>query len=318
VARCRSLTPRLAAVLVPVLVAGAALTGCSTPEHGDGRPTVAAAFYPIGELVQQLGGTDVHELTVVPPGQEAHEYEPTPQQLASLERADVVFYLGRGFQPVVEQLVRQLPGRVRKVDLLDGLELRRMGTRLPGTDGAAPGETLTGGDDPHVWLDPTNMRVMAAEVASHLLDLGIAAATLDQRLTAYDASLTALDGEFHAGLAHCASPYLVTGHQAFGYLAAAYGLIQVAIAGISPEEEPSASTLEAVARFARSHHVTTIFFEQNLSTALARTVADEVGASTAVLGTLETLSDDQLRAGATYVSVMRENLATLRHGLDCT
>ncbi len=305
---------------------GLALAACGPQAAADGKPTVAAAFYPIAEIVQQVAGDAVHVLTVVPPGQEAHEYEPTAPQVAVLERADIVFYLGDGFQPVVEQLVHQLPSSVVKVDLLQGLELRRMGDRLPGTTGAAPGEQLRGGYDPHVWLDPANMRAMAAEVAGHLagqlaghlagqrLDTTV----LDQRLSAYDTVLTDLDDSLRAGLAHCASPYLVTGHQAFGYFAAAYGLTQVAVAGISPGEEPSASTLEAVARFAREHHVTTIFFERNLPEALSRTVADEVGAGTAVLDTLEGLSRDQLRAGATYDSLMRDNLATLRHGLDCT
>jgi zinc transport system substrate-binding protein len=134
---------------------------------------------------------------------------------------------------------------------------------------------------------------------------------------AYLAQLDELDGAFRDGLAECDSRILVSGHRAFAYLAAAYDLDAVSIAGISPSEEPSAQTLEDVATFAKDNGVTTIFFEENLPDDLARTVADEIGATTAVLDPIESPSGDQLDAGATYVSIMTDNLAALRAGLGC-
>ena len=101
-------------------------------------------------------------------------------------------------------------------------------------------------------------------------------------------------------------------------MAAEYGLEQIAISGISPSDEPSAKTLEAVARAATKHHVTTIFFENNLPADLSKTIADEVGATTDVLDPVESLSRDQLSAHANYVSIMEMNLASLVKGLGCT
>ncbi|MBI4932591.1 MAG: zinc ABC transporter substrate-binding protein, partial [Actinobacteria bacterium] len=296
------------------------LGACSTEGGGsDGRLTVAAAFYPIEEIVRRVGGDAIDVVTLVPPGEEAHEYDPTPKQLEQLAEADVVFYLGQGFQPNVEKALESLPSSVQRVDLLDELTLLPITSQLPGTDGEAEGETLADGNDPHVWLAPANMRQMSASVLATLN--GVApddATTFATNQGSYGTDLDELDTEFADGLRECRSRMLVSSHRAFGYLADAYDLTAVAIAGVSPSEEPSAKTLEAIAEFTRTNDVTTIFFEENLPSDLATTLADEVGATTDVLDTVESLSDEQLQAGDDYGSLMRANLVALRTGLGCT
>lgn len=273
-----------------------------------GKPIVAAAFYPIEDIVRSIDGDAVDIVTLVPPGQEAHEYEPTAKQVGDLQKATIVFYLGGGFQPDVEKAIASLPDAVRKIDLLKTIQLLPVTDALAGTEGAVTGEVLENGADPHVWLDPANMIVMATVVAGAL---GVDATT-------YIGDLRRLDQSFRAGLAQCRSRVIVTSHRAFEYLAHDYGLTQIPIAGISPTEEPSAKTLEAVSTAARTNHVSTIYFEQNLPADLAKTVADEVGATTAVLDPVESPSSAQLRAGATYISLMSEDLAALRSGLGCS
>ena len=313
----RSILPASIVLALPL-----ALVACGDDSSGGGagdRLTVAAAFYPIESIVRSVGGDAIDVVTLVPPGEEAHEYEPTPQQLTELGEADVVVYLGQGFQPNVEKALESLPGDVVRLDLLEGLTLLPISEQLPGTEGEAEGEALETGNDPHVWLDPSNMQAMADAVATTLADADPAGADgYTQRLGEYDAALGELDAEFTTGLATCESDVLVTSHRAFGYLAAAYDLTQIAIAGISPSEEPSAKSLEAVAAFAKDNGVTTIFFEENLPDDLAATVAAEIGAGTDVLDPIESLSTEQLDQDADYLSVMRQNLAALSTGLRCS
>ncbi len=309
-------------LLLPVGALAFAAVGCGSDgssNSDDGRITVAAAFYPLEQIVRNVGGDAIDVITLVPPGEEAHEYEPTAQQLTALQDADMVVYLGNEFQPNVQKAIDSLPSSVRRVDLLQHLTLLPVAEQLPGTEGQPGGETLGDGSDPHVWLDPANMQAMTTAVVD---ELGTAAPSLVDTLrangSAYDAALGVLDGEFTAGLASCTSTILVTTHRAFGYMAAAYDLTQVAIAGISPSEEPSAKSLETVAAFAADNGVTTIFFEHNLPPDLATTVAEEIGATTAVLDPIESMSTDQLDAGEDYLSVMRSNLAVLRPALGCS
>ncbi|MEP7113318.1 MAG: zinc ABC transporter substrate-binding protein [Ilumatobacteraceae bacterium] len=295
-----------------VVVAGlfVVLCSCSTDERAasPGKPVVAAAFYPIEEIIRSVDSDAFDIVTLVPPGQEAHEYEPSAQQVGDLQSAMTVFYLGSGFQPDVEKAIAALPDSIGKVDLLKSLELLPITDALQGTEGETDGEVLASGEDPHVWLDPAKMITMTSVVAK----------ALDVDATGYIDELHKLDDAFRAGLANCRSHVIVTSHRAFEYLAHAYGLTQIPIAGISANEEPSAKTLAAVAKAAKANDVSTIYFEQNLPDDLAKTVAEEVGAKTAVLDPLESLSSDRLDAGATYISVMTENLAELRSGLGCS
>jgi zinc transport system substrate-binding protein len=94
-------------------------------------------------------------------------------------------------------------------------------------------------------------------------------------------------------------------------------LRQVAITGVDPESEPSGQQLGALARLVRRLHVGTVFFERLVSPKLAETVARAAGAKTAVLDPIEGLTPAESAHGATYLSVMRQNLAALRQELGC-
>ncbi|MFZ9630146.1 MAG: metal ABC transporter substrate-binding protein [Ilumatobacteraceae bacterium] len=289
---------------------------------------VAATLFPLEEIVRNVAGTALGEtvelVQVVPPGQAVHDVEPTPQQLEALGSADVVLYVGGGFQPSIEEAVATLPDDVTIVDLLDAVEV------LPVTDpvagdgsGDADADHGTGGGDPHAWLSPDRMTSMAAAAASvieqRLEQAGLdGAAAVAAGVDRFATAMHDLDVEYSNGLALCESSTLVTGHHAFAYLAASFGLTYASIAGISPSEEPSAATLESIADYATANGVTTIFFEENLPDDLARTLADEIGAQVGVLDPIESPSRDQLDAGATYVSLMQDNLRALRTGLRCT
>jgi zinc transport system substrate-binding protein len=127
--------------------------------------------------------------------------------------------------------------------------------------------------------------------------------------------LDELDGALRTGLAHCANRYLVTSHNAFGYLARRYGLTQVGIAGLTPDAEPSPTDLARITRFVEHNHVKTIYFETLVSPDLAKTVAAESGAETDVLDPIEGLDRDS--QGSNYLAVMRSDLANLRAGQPC-
>ena len=303
-------------ILLPALAVAALAASCASDDTATGTPVVAASFAPVEEILRKVGGDEVRVVTIVPPGEEAHEYEPTAKDLQPLEQAGFVAYIGGGFQEGVEKAIGGLPGSVRRIDLLDGLELLPVGEEIGATDGEEEGHDH-GGDDPHVWLDPSRMALMAAATADALKTAGADSAIIDANLQAFTAELESLDARLRSGLSECDSRLLVTGHHAFGYLASAYDLQQVPVAGISPSDEPSAATLQQVADFARENGVRTIFFEENLPADLARTLADEIGATTAVLDPIESLSDEQRAAGASYVSLMDQNLAAMREGLGC-
>jgi len=314
----------LATVLaVCALVAAAGCSDSDDAADGDAAEqplAVAVAFYPIEEAAREVGGDRVAVSNIVPSGGAAHDIEPTPQAAADIESADLVLYLGEGFQPAVEDAVANRGDGAPSLDLLDTIELRGADPAVPGVVGEVDGTLIAGGvKDPHFWVDPA----LYAEMVGEVRDALIAAdpdgeQTYTANADAYLAEVDALESEFATGLAPCRGRALVTSHAAFGYLADRYGLVQAPIAGISPEDEPDPKSLAATAAFAKDNGVTTVFFETLVPKDLAQTVADEIGAQTDALDPVEGIAQDELDAGVTYLSIQRDNLARLTAGLGCT
>jgi zinc transport system substrate-binding protein len=276
---------------------------------------VVAAFYPVAEAAAQVGGDRVQVRNLTPAGAEPHDIELSPRQVDELDAADVVLYLGQGFQPSVEDLAKRAKG---SVDLLAGISLHRGASDAlhAEEDGGAADDKAV---DPHFWLDPQRMATAVDEVTAALVKAAPdAAAAFRAGAARYKRDLSALDGELEQGLASCARHEIVTSHAAFFYLADRYHLTQLPIAGLSPEAEPDPARLATLTDTIKAKGITTVFYEDLVSPAVARTLAREAGVSTAVLSPIEGLTKKQLDAGKNYVTVMRDNLSALRKALDCT
>lgn len=267
--------------------------GASTPEQ---TISVVTAFYPLAYAAEEIGGPKVDITNLTPPGTEPHDVELSARDAERVRSADVVLYLGSGFQPALEEALDGSLGTA--VDLLEGLQLR---------EGGDDDQDLE--VDPHVWLDPLRYAEMSDRIGRALGRLEDAAS--------FRARLESLDEEYEADLDGCKRGEIVTSHAAFGYLAERYGLEQIAITGLVPEAEPTPRELEGVIEDVRAHGATTVFFETLVSPRLAETVARETGASTAVLNPLEGLTEDELGRGEDYFSLMRVNLQTIRQALGC-
>lgn len=308
---------------VLALLAAIVQVGCErspdTPPHaaGPAKALVVATFYPLYEFARQVGGERVEVVALVPPGVEPHEWEPTPADVARVQKARVFVYNGAGLEPWVDRLLGEvLPRQATVVKATQGLPL--VAADLPRHEHGAA-DARGGAPDPHVWLDP-----VLASAQVELIRGGLAtadptgAAAYAEGARRYTAELEALHRAYEAGLAHCARRDVVTSHAAFAYLARRYHLTQVPVMGLAPEAEPSPAEMAAIVRFMRRQRVTHVFFETLISSKLAETLAREVGARALVLNPIEGLTREEAAAGRHYVDLMQANLRNLRVGLGCT
>jgi zinc transport system substrate-binding protein len=329
---------RLAALAaVPLLL----LAACGDDDDGDaaagegagGDPVeVVAAFYPVAEAAGQVGGDRVEVTNLTPPGVEPHDLELSPDQVDDIEDADVVLYLGQGFQPAVAESAERRGDDQVTVDLLDGISLESGASEAleeeEGGEHAAEGEAEEEGDhageeesglDPHFWLNPQLMTDAVDEIEAALGDAAPDdAETFAAGAERYAGELATLDQEMEAGLSGCERDEIVTSHAAFYYLAERYGLTQLPIAGLSPESEPDADRLAELADRVEADGITTVFYEDLVSPDVAETLASEAGVETALLSPIEGLTEEQADSGDDYLSVMRDNLAALQAALGCT
>ena len=289
--------------------AGVVLAGCGAADSGGGgddRLQVVAGFYPLEWLSERVGGDRVSVSSLTPPGAEAHDLELAPRDVGAVADADLLVHL-EGFQPAVDEAAGEAGDAAwdagAAADLVAVAEE---------ADPAAEEEAL----DPHFWLDPVRMADVGDALAERLAEEDPdGAEAYEQNAAALREDLEALDTELQDALADCRVDVLVTAHDAFGYLGDRYGLEVVGINGISPSTEPDAAALAEIAGLVEDRGVTTVYTETLVDPAVAETVAEEAGVSTAVLDTVESLTDES--PGEDYLAVMRANAGTLQQGQSC-
>ena len=279
------------------------------PFAEDGRLKVMASFYPMYDFARKVGGDRIQVKDMVPAGTEPHDWEPAATDIRNLEDADVFVYNGADLEHWAEDVLDTLENQELVVsEASDGVEL------LDGGHDHAHGDE---GKDPHVWLDP----MRAKQEMKNIRDAFVKADPensdyYEANYEKYAGEFDELDQEFRDGLKGTKSRDIIVAHEAFGYLCQEYGLNQIGIEGLSPDSEPDASRMDEIIKFAKENNVKTIFFEELVSPKVSETIADEIGAKTAVLNPIEGLTDDEISAGEDYFSVMESNLKTLEDALN--
>ncbi len=275
--------------------------------QNSGKKQVTASFYPLYYFVSQIGGDKIDVKNITPAGSEPHDYEPTAQEIARIETSDLLVLNGS-----VEAWGNKIRNNLKDTNV----RIVEAGGGLLTKEVTEEGEKMR---DPHIWLDPQLAKKQAQKITEGLIAIDpVNKMVYQENLKSLDIKFDQLDHDYKAGLSNCTSRDFITSHEAFAYLAQRYNLNQVAISGISPDEEPSAQELSRVAEFARANNVKYIFFETLVSPKLSETIANEVGAQTLVLDPIEGISDDDVVLGKNYFTVMEDNLKNLRIALGCS
>lgn len=284
---------RWATLVVAVGLLVSLTSACRGPRSGE--HTVVTSFYPLYFIAERVAGryNDIVDLT--PAGVEPHEYELTVRQVAQIDLARVGFYES-GVAPSVDQaMTNDSPDHT--LDVADVVHLTA--------------------DDPHFWQDPVLMADATNAFAHTMAEADPAHADYyRQRALALTQDLMDLDHDFRTTLRTCRIDTIVVSHDAFEYLARRYHVDVVPIAGLEPDAEPSFQRLHNLSTLIRDRGVTTVFFETLASPDLARSLADDLGLHAAVLDPIEgrTSADPH----ATYLTLMRQNLAALAKAGECS
>lgn len=289
-----------AAVLVSLL-----LTGCTrekkekVSEESD-KIQVMASFFPMYDFAQKIGGNQAEVTNMVPAGTEPHDWEPSTKDIQKLETADLFIYSGGGMEHWAEDVLTAVEN-----DKLEVVEASKTVEKLE-EDGAA---------DPHVWLDPMNAKLELEQIKEGFVKADPDnSAYYEKNYETCVSRLEELDRAFEETISNCKKKEIVVYHEAFAYLCNAYGLQQVGITGISPEEEPSPKQMEKVIQFIQEKDVTTIFFEALASSKTAEVIAEETGVKTEVLNPLEGPGIGESQGD--YFSIMEHNLNVLKAALQ--
>ncbi|WP_041607745.1 metal ABC transporter solute-binding protein, Zn/Mn family [Halobacteroides halobius] len=278
-----------------------------------GQLTVYTSIYPLYDLASKIAGDKLEVNLVVPNGAELHSYRPSPRKIAQLERADLFFYIGLGVESWAPKAVQNLTNvGVKTIKISQIVNLRTFGEQHK----AHEHKEKEGSYDPHIWLDPINMKKIAKKIKNQFVSLD------SKNKKVYQANyqqvihkIEELNQEYKSTLKGVKQNYILVSHAAFGYLADRYGFKQLSVTGVAPHQEPSLSTLAKLTDKAKEYNLEYIFMETLANPKTVNVLAQEAGLKVLPLNPIAGLTQEEKVAGADYFSLMKENLNNLKKAL---
>ncbi|MGE6857921.1 zinc ABC transporter substrate-binding protein [Bacillus sp. FSL K6-2841] len=291
----------------------------------DGKLTVYTTIFPIQDFTEKIGGSHVHAQSVYPANADAHSFEPSSKTMVEMAEGDAFIYSGTGAEAFADKTASTLKDQgVKTVKAAEGIKLlstKEEHSHEEGEDHDHEEEDHDGHDhgdkDPHAWLDPVYAQQMAKNIKDTLVSLD--PDHKDEYTKNYEKlkkDLQSLDQEFNTTLSKAKHKEILVSHAAYGYWEKRYGIEQISVLGLSASEEPSQKQLESIVEKAEKHHIQYVIFENNVSSKVSDTIRSEIGAKSLTLKNLESITEDDAKKGESYVSLMKQNLKTLKTALN--
>lgn len=297
------------------LIFGLFLASCSNnakniskKENSSDKKLIYTSFFPVEELTKRIVGDKFEVKSIIGKSQEPHSFELKTEDIKNIIKADLVIYNGAGMETFIDDLKNSSDDKEKFVDLSKNLTL---------LSSAKDGKVSKDKVNPHTWLSIKNAMVELEEIYEKVSKIDPSnkdfyKKNLDKNLDMF----RKMDEKFANELKDVDENkrYFVVSHAAFNYLADDYNLKQVAVTGISPEDEPSAKQLKTIADFVKKHDISTIFFEGKATPKVAETLAKSTNTKTSTLYTMENLTKEEAEMG--YLKLMEENLKSLKESFD--
>ena len=324
-ARARLFCARLMAVILAAGIAAAAVTGCGVKqeEPDDGKLKIVTTIFPQYDFVRAIaGGTGaVNVRMLLSPGEEVHSYEPTPLDIKEIQNCDLFIYVGAENDVWVDRILENMgdkrPETLRLVDLTETVAEESVEGMME-EKGHDHEESREEEADEHVWTSPVKAAEITEAIAQKMAELDPANAD-DYLANAqdYEAKILDLDAQFRQIAENAERKILVFGDRfPIRYFAEGYGLDYfAAFPGCSSESEPSASTLAFLIDKVREEEIPVVFSIEFSNGNIARAICESTGAVQRTYNSCHNVTKEQMENGATYVSLMSENLETIREAL---
>jgi zinc/manganese transport system substrate-binding protein/manganese/iron transport system substrate-binding protein len=246
----------------------------------------------VTDFVHVIGGSAVSVYAVLKANVDPHDYEPTPADLDAMARADVIVKNGVGLEKWFERTITDASPRGAIVDASEAVSLR--------------------GDDPHIWQNPQNAKVMVTNIERALATADpTASATFAANLARYTAALENLDADIKSQIATLSNKKLVTNHDAFGYYVDHYGLdfVGSVVPSFDSQAELSPQDINGLVAKIKAEGVKAVFSEASLPPKTAEAIAGEAGVRV-VAGDFALYGDSLGPPGSdgdTYLKMMEHN-----------
>ncbi|WP_034765746.1 metal ABC transporter solute-binding protein, Zn/Mn family [Rossellomorea vietnamensis] len=326
-----------------VLMLSTFLSACNqTAKKTDGNQSdaepisIMTSLYPLQYFAERIGEDMVKAESLLPPGSDAHTFEPTSKDMMSIAESDLFIYNGLGMESYAEKITKSLENEdtimveaTKGVDAIasphdhseeghhDEGEAAHEEEHHEEGDAAHEDEHHHGDYDPHVWLDPNRAIALAGNIRDALIDLHPEDKdAFNQNFNELKKDLKEIDAEFTSLAQESDHPEILVSHAAYGYWEDAYGIEQLAVAGLSPTDEPSQKELKEIIETAKEHSIHYVIFEQNVTTRIAEIIQKEINAKPLKVHNLSVLTESDSENDENYLTLMKKNIKTLEQAMN--
>lgn len=276
------------------------LTGCDKTNEvqKNDKLTVVTSFYTMYDFASKLGGDRAEVINIMPSGTEVHDWEPSVKDISTIESADILVYNGAGMESWIDKVENSVSNQ----------DLKFVETTV--------GMDFSQNKDPHVWLSPVLAKQQMQTILESMTEKDPENADYyNENFEKYSKEFDKLNDNFKEASNNFSKHEVIVAHEAYGYLCSTYGIEQIGIGGLSSHNEPSPVRMSEIINIGKENKTTHIFYEEMESQKTAQTIADELGAETAVLYSIEGISEEDIQSGADYFSLMYKNLEILKVAL---
>ena len=290
------------------------LVACGQEESGSNdKLTIYTTLYPLEYFAERIGGDNVTAESIVPPGSDAHSFEPTTRTMTELAEADLFIYNGAGMEGFADAAKDTLANEdVMILESAEGIHVDE--TKEEHEEHA---DHDHGDMNPHIWIEPTLAIQQAENIKKALIKIDPdKQETFESNFVALKEELLALDKEFQEMVESAPKKEFLISHDAYSYWESRYGLKQVSVSGLSPSQEPTQKQLEEIIETAKRYDLKYMLFEQNATPKPAKAVQQELGLETLRIHNLSVLTEKDIKNDETYFTLMKQNIQTLKKALS--
>lgn len=301
-------------------------------EKKDESKVIYASFYPIYNLTKQIAGDKFDVKAFNSLTTESHDFEPSAKEIAELSKSQLIFMNGAGMEDWKDDVNETVD--ITMVDTSEGLDLIKADHDHEDAEDHDHEDAEDhdhdhdhdheegehhhhhGEFDPHTWLSPVNAKAQAKVIADKLSEID--SANKDYYQKNYEEIAKEFDeiiNEYKEKFAKVENNKFIVPHEAFGYVAREFGLEQIPLASLTSTADPDAKVMKEVTDLAKKDAIKTVFFEKGGSDKAAKTIAEEIGAETAPLSTMEFASEEEIEKEVTIQEIIKENLENIYKSL---
>jgi len=278
------------------------------------KPIVTVSSFFLYDIVTHIVEGDIEVVNILPFGVDPHSFEMTPKIMSKIEKSSLVFYSGAGLEPWVSKI----EFKCKAIDVSKSVKLRRLDSDEFEFHKHHDAQCAHNSLDPHYWLDFDNMKKATKVITQALITLEPKNKSVYlKNRDVYLQMLDKLDAAYSNNLATCRVNHIILNHNSMGYVAHKYSFHAESLSGLSPESQPTPNDIKRIINEINENGITTIFFENFVSSKVIKTIAKDTGAKVEVIESLGNITADEAKAKVTYKELMYKNLDKLSKALMC-